>query len=490
MTDSNANTPPAAGPPTPGPGGFGAAPSDRDRAIACYNTGRFADAARFAQRALATPPREDGLVHILGASLIRIGNVAHGTSLLRELCERGCPHPEAWCDLANGLRATEDIEGAHRALDQALALRPLFPPAVRGKIALLHGEGRARDGARMLDAAIRANPRDVSNALAFAMIARDIKRANEAIELLQRHTASGAVPAPLVRPVLTELARLLDAEGRYDEAFAAASAGAKSAGPIGEQDFFEAKIAQWTPAYYSATPTSGIDDPTPVLVLGMPRSGTSLVEQILTSHPAVGGIGEGPALPRIEQKLTQMSWPAGDVNAAATEYLAMMRARCPGKSRVIDKLPGNYTILGPITRILPGASVIYCVRDARDTCLSCHFQNFGTGHSYARDLALLGRKYVAHEKLMAHWRNTLGIRVLEVRYEDLVADLEGVARRMLEHIGVEWDPRVLEFHLNTRHMRTASAGQVHRPIFTSSVGRWKHYERHLGPLLQVLGPRD
>ncbi len=448
------------------------------------------DAARFAQRALATPPRDDGLVHILGASLIRTGNVAHGTSLLRELCERGCPHPEAWCDLANGLRATEDIPGAHRALDHALSLRPLFPPAVRGKIALLHGEGRAREGAPMLDAAIRANPRDVSNALAFAMIARDIKRANEAIELLTRHASSGAIPQPLVRAVYTELARLLDAEGRYDEAITAASAGARSAGPIGEQDFFEGAIARWTPAHYAATPASTVNDPTPVLVLGMPRSGTSLVEQILTSHPSVGGIGESQGLPRIEHKLTQMSWPAGDVTAAASEYVAMLHARCPGKSRVIDKLPGNYTILGPITRILPAASIIYCVRDARDTCVSCHFQNFGTGHSYARDLATLGRKYVAHEKLMAHWRNTLGIRVLEVRYEDLVADLEGVARRMLEYIGVEWDPRVLEFHLNKRHMRTASAGQVHQPIFTSSVGRWKHYQRHLGPLLSTLGPRQ
>lgn len=448
------------------------------------------DAARFAQRALATPPRDDGLVHILGASLIRTGNVAHGTSLLRELCERGCPHPEAWCDLANGLRATEDIQGAHRALDQALSLRPLFPPAVRGKIALLHGEGRAREGAPMLDAAIRANPRDVSNALAFAMIARDIKRSNEAIELLTRHASSGAIPQPLVRAVYTELARLLDAEGRYDEAITAASAGARSAGPIGEQDFFEGTIARWTPAHYVATPTSGINDPTPVLVLGMPRSGTSLVEQILTSHPSVGGIGESQGLPRIEHKLTQMSWPAGEVTAAASEYVAMLHARCPGKSRVIDKLPGNYTILGPITRILPAASIIYCVRDARDTCVSCHFQNFGTGHSYARDLAILGRKYVAHEKLMAHWRNTLGIPVLEVRYENLVADLEGVARRMLDSIGVEWDPRVLEFHLNKRHMRTASAGQVHQPIFTSSVGRWKHYQRHLGPLLSALGPRQ
>lgn len=471
------------------PPGIGNARAAREHAISSYNTGRFAEAARAAQAALNAGLSEDGLVHILGASLVRIGSVQPGIRLLRELCDRGCPHPEAWCDLANGLRSIENIDGAQRALEHALKLRPHFPPAVRGIVTLLNGDGRASEAGPILDAALRAAPNDVSCALAFASVAGALKRAPEAIELLSGQIRSGLVPTPLLRAAHTELARLLDAEHRYDEAFEHAALGARAGGPIPQQGFFDATIAFWTPERFASISPSRHTDPLPVLVLGMPRSGTSLVDQIISSHPDVGSIGESPALPRIEERLSQLGWPPDGADAGAREYLAMMRARCPGKSRVIDKLPGNYTILAPISRLLPGARIIYCVRDARDTCLSCFMQNFGSGHGYTRDLATLGRKYVAHERLMSHWREALSIEMLEVRYEDLVANLEECARRMLDYVGVAWDPRVLEFHLNKRHMRTASAGQVHRPLFTTSIGRWKHYERHLGPLLDALGPR-
>ncbi|MBX3316998.1 MAG: sulfotransferase [Phycisphaeraceae bacterium] len=458
----------------------------RGRAIECYNSGRFQDAARFAQIALGAAPANEGLLHILGASLVRTGSIEQGTQILRKLCQGGCPHPEAWCDLANGLRALEDIDGSLHALDKALSLRPHFPPAVRGKVTLLHAQGRAADAAPIIDAAMRAHPTDVSCVLAFATISRELGRSAEAIELMLRHLRGGAVPGPLARAAHTQLAHLLDAERRYDEAFEHATLSAQAGGPIPEQDDFGHTIAQWSRARYDATPSTEIADPLPVLVVGMPRSGTSLVEQILTSHPEIGAIGESPSLPRIEQHLRQNAWPLGEAGRAAGQYLKMMRSRSPGKARVVDKLPGNYTILGPITKLLPGASIIHCVRDARDTCLSCYFQNFGSGHSYARDLVALGRKHIAYQRLMRHWSTTLGISMIEVCYEELVADLERVSRLMLAHVGVPWDPCVLNFHTLKRHVRTASAGQVHRPLFTSSIGRWKNYESHLKPLIDTL----
>ncbi|MBX3360543.1 MAG: sulfotransferase [Phycisphaeraceae bacterium] len=466
----------------------GMRPTDaRDRAIECYNSGRFQDAARFAQIALGATPANEGLLHILGASLVRIGSIEQGTQILRKLCQGGCLHPEAWCDLANGLRALEDIDGSLNALDKALSLRPHFPPAVRGKVTLLHAQGRAADAAPIIDAAMQAHPTDVSCVLAFATISRELGRSAEAIDLLLRHLRGGTVPAPLARAAHTQLAHLLDAERRYDEAFEHAMLSAQAGGPIPAQDDFAQTIAQWNKARYNATPSTEITDPLPVLVVGMPRSGTSLVEQILTSHPEIGTIGESPALPRIEQHLRQNAWPLDEARRTAGQYLEMMRSRSPGKARVVDKLPGNYTILGPITKLLPGATIIHCVRDARDTCLSCYFQNFGGGHSYARDLVALGRKHLAYQRLMKHWNTTLGISMLEVRYEELVADLERVSRLMLAHVGVPWDPCVLNFHTLKRHVRTASAGQVHKPLFTSSIGRWKNYESHLKPLFDTLG---
>lgn len=462
----------------------------RDAAAAAYNAGRFAEAAQAAQAAIAQGPRDPVMLHVLGASLVRIGRTGMGIKALEESLRLDGSRPEAWCDLANGLRAQEKIEEAHHALDRALALAPGHPAAIRGKVTLLKGEGREEEAAALLAPLRDSFGRDPSLALAYASVCAGAGKRDEGIVLLEGLLAARGVPPPLLRPTLNELSRLLDGAGRYDEAFSRAKEANDAGGPIPPQDFFDGTIETWTPERFAAMPDSGVMDETPVFVLGMPRSGTSLAEQILAAHPAIGGIGESPAMPRLEERVRAAGFEPDALRAAAGDYLALLRNRCPGKSRVVDKLPGNYTILAPIVKMLPRAKVVHCVRDARDTCVSCFFQNFGTGHGYTRDLALLGRKYVAYERLMRHWTETLGIGVFELRYETLVQDFEGTVRRLLEHVGVEWDDRVLSFHMQKRHMRTASAGQVHRPLFSTSVGRWRRYEQRLGPLLEALGPRD
>lgn len=484
MSDSRANQ--------WGSGGvWGVDQSDaRRRAAEAYNIGRFQEAARAAQSVLASGTPDPLMLHIMGASFVRLGRLDIGLRALQEAVAQGVNSPEIWCDLANGLRSSEQIDAAHNALDRALALAPRHAPAIRGKVTLLNGEGRYAEAAALVDAAMDGAPPDASLALAFAMVARSVSRAPEAIDRLQELLRTGNVPPVLIRAVHTDLARLLDSEGRYDDAFEHARLGAQSAGPIPPQDFFDATIAHWTVERFHATQASSYAAPLPVIIVGMPRSGTSLAEQILAAHPDIGGIGESPALPRLEERARAANWSPEAIEAAGADYTVMLKARAPRKSRVADKLPGNYTILAPIVRILPGAKIIHCVRDARDTCLSCHFQNFGKGHSYARDLALLGRKYVAYERLMSHWRDTLGIPMFELRYETLVSGFEPTVRSLLDYVGVPWDDRVLNFHAVNRHVRTASAGQVHRPLFTTSVGRWRRYEQHLGPLLQALGPRD
>jgi hypothetical protein len=462
----------------------------RRRAADAYNAGRFAEAAQTAQSVLTSAGPDPLMLHIMGASLVRMGRLDAGIRALREAVSQGLNSPEVWCDLANGLRSSEQIGAAHEALDRALALSPRHAAAIRGKVTLLNGEGRYADAATLVDAAMVGAPADASLTLAFAMVAKSVSRAPEAIDRLRQLLGGGNVPPVLVRATHTELARLLDGEGLYDEAFEQAQLGARSAGPIPPQDFFDRTIAEWTVERFRDTSPSSHTGPLPVIIIGMPRSGTSLTEQILAAHPDVGGIGESPALPRLEDRVRAAGWSAQAMESAGRDYVAMLKARAPGKARVADKLPGNYTILAPVVRMLPGARIIHCVRDARDTCLSCHFQNFGKGHSYARDLTLLGRKYVAYERLMSHWRDTLGIPMFELRYETLVASFEPTVRSLLEYVGVPWDDRVLRFHSVNRHVRTASAGQVHRPLFTSSVGRWKRYERHLSPLLNALGPRN
>lgn len=468
-------------------GGIGGRAGEaRAHALHAYNAGQFGKAATAALEAVRLGMQDATILHVLGASLVRIGKVDDGIVALRQSLSMDSKRPETWCDLANGLRGREDYAGAHEACDRALAIVPEHPAAVRGKVTLLKGEGREEEAVALLTPLMERASADPSLALAFAGVCAGAGKRDEGIAALERVLARGGVPAPLMRAVLSELARLLDGAGRYEEAFERARLANAAGGPIPAQDFFEGTLGTWTGARIADVGSSGIADDRPVFVVGMPRSGTSLMEQILAAHPEIGGIGESPAMPRIEQEIARTGWSRERAAWGARAYLEMLNARAPGKRRVVDKLPGNYTILGQIGCVLPGARVIHCVRDARDTCLSCMFQNFGNGHAYTRDLALLGRKYAAYERLMAHWRGVLTIPMLEVRYEDLVADFEGEIRDVLAFVGVDWDERVLRFHAQKRHVRTASAGQVHRPLFTTSVGRWRHYEAQLRPLIEAM----
>jgi hypothetical protein len=235
---------------------------------------------------------------------------------------------------------------------------------------------------------------------------------------------------------------------------------------------------------------AGLPSERPAFVFGMPRSGTTLAEQILASHPQVHGAGEvlfwqfaadaecgsGP-----EQRMATIC-------ALGRQYLASFEGLPAEAVRVIDKLPSNFKNLGLIHAALPAARFIHLERHPLDTCLSIYFQGFTAAHAYATDLTDLAHYYREYRRLMAHWRATLPPHLLlEVRYESLVDDPEHWGRRMLAHLGLSWDPRCLEFHLTDRPVLTASSWQVRQPIGKGSIGRWRHYERYLEPLREALG---
>jgi tetratricopeptide (TPR) repeat protein len=247
----------------------------------------------------------------------------------------------------------------------------------------------------------------------------------------------------------------------------------------------------------------GCGDPSavPIFVVGMPRSGTSLVEQILASHSDVHGAGEikdfdlavadlgaaaGSALHRPEV-VSQMS--GEEFRRLGTNYLQRIRAAAPLARRIVNKMTENYRFAGLIALALPNARIVHVRRDPVDTCVSCFSTLFVENLPYTYDLAELGRYYRAYEALMNFWRDVLPRGVMiDVQYEDVVADIEGQGRRILDHCGLEWDPRCLDFHRNERAVRTASVAQVRCPLYNSSVGRWRRYETFLEPLLASLGP--
>jgi hypothetical protein len=289
--------------------------------------------------------------------------------------------------------------------------------------------------------------------------------------------------------------------GEIEAAFAAHAAGnalSRKSAPPYDRAATSARVDALIAAYDRTSidalldAGSGIDSDRPVFVVGMPRSGTTLTEQILASHPDVHGADELPFWNLAADRIRSVPTPrrAASIAALADEYLGLLTRRSATAARVIDKLPGNFENLGLIRAALPRAKVIHIERDPRDICLSIFFQGFTAAHAYATDLGDLAHYYGEYRRLMRHWRSVLTEdTLLDVSYEALVAEPETWTRRMLAHIGLPWDARCLEFHRTERSVLTASAWQVRQPLTAAAIGRWRQYEAMLEPLLRGLNAK-
>jgi tetratricopeptide (TPR) repeat protein len=242
---------------------------------------------------------------------------------------------------------------------------------------------------------------------------------------------------------------------------------------------------------------SGHGDPSdrPIFIVGMPRSGTSLVEQILSSHPRVHGAGERPEIYKAMVAITDnamypdlaLTMTGAQLDLLGAAYLSRITAGMPPTDRFTDKALGNFLYVGLIHLALPNARIIRVRRNALDNCFSCFATLFAVSQEFTYELGELGRYYAAHHRLMDHWRKVLPQEtMLEVQYEDVVDDIEGQTRRMLDYCGLEWDEACLSFHKTDRPVLTASAAQVRQPLYRSSVGRWRPYEDMLKPLREAL----
>lgn len=262
-------------------------------------------------------------------------------------------------------------------------------------------------------------------------------------------------------------------------------------------------IEFFTPAFFQSQepirPTARV----PVFVVGMPRSGTTLTEQILCSHPEVFGAGELGTISRIMTLFPKViksgqRYPQCLLNAtvdtrekAARFYLRALDALDADHSYVVDKMPHNFMHLGLISLILPRAKIIHIRRDPRDTALSNYQQNFKAKHGgmgYSFNLQKMARQFNDYHRMMEHWRQVLPVPMFELTYEELVADQEGMTRALLDFVGVEWSDEVRDFHKTERAVRTASVAQVRQKIYQTSKQKWRHYEQHLTPLLEDLNP--
>ena len=297
---------------------------------------------------------------------------------------------------------------------------------------------------------------------------------------------------------------VFDRAGEHDQAFEHFAAGNglvdASFSPDAHDSEINTLIETFDAEFFARVAHLGSRSETPVFIVGMPRSGTSLVEQIIASHPQAFGAGELEAITLFTKQLPEMmgaeaTYPAcvsnldgATIDALSQKYLGELRTRAGAEfQRVTDKMPANFLHLGLIAALFPNAKIIHCRRDPMDTCLSVYFLNFLGNHPYAYDQEKLGRYYRAYERLMEHWKTVLPIEMMELQYEDLIADQRGMTSAMLSFCGLDWDDACLEFHRTPRSVSTSSFAQVRQPIYSASLARWKSYEDHLGPLKTALG---
>ena len=397
-------------------------------------------------------------------------------------------------------------EEALASYDKAIGLKPDYATAHDNKGLALLRLGRVEEASAAFEAAIKLAPK-MGRSYYHFVLSKRFERSDPRLQALKELALEN--PSPDMNERIYAhfaLGKALAGVEDYEGSFRCLSQG--NALKRKQSGYDEAKVlgylermrATCTSEFLGRHYGCGDPSPVPVFVVGMPRSGTSLVEQILASHRDVYGAGEtkdfalamtevgaaGLALyhPEVVPKMS-----GGEFRRLGTKYLQRIQAAAPSARRVVNKMPDNFRFVGLIALALPNARIIHVRRDPVDTCVSCFSTHFIETMPFTHDLAELGRYYRAYETLMNSWRDVLpqGM-MIDVRYEDVVVDIEGQGRRILDHCGLDWDTRCLEFHNDARIVRTASAAQVRRPLYKSSVGRWRQYEAFLEPLLAALGP--
>ena len=386
-----------------------------------------------------------------------------------------------------------------RALEQA----PEHAEAMAGLAMTLEFAGRHEDALEQILPLVERGFLHASVAVVLANLCPKYHPCESALEYAEKTLRSSHHAKAALAQLHFVLGRILDRLGRHDEAFHHYSEGNRQAARTlydagAHAGWIGQIIDVFSPARMARLPRADNRDERPVFIVGMPRSGTSLVEQILASHPGVAAGGELMLMNGLVQQAQMLDpdeapfprfmerLPAERLDQMATAFLAHLDEIGGDCSRVTDKMPHNFYFLGLIEKAFPGARIIHCRRDPRDTCLSIFFQNFNEGHPYAHDLFTIGTHYHQYRRLMDHWRNVLSLPMLEISYEALVREPEATIRGLLEFCGLPWHDACLAFHESRRRVNTASYDQVRRPLYTRSVDRWRHYEAHLAPLLEGL----
>lgn len=471
-------------------------------ALQLYGMGRISDAKAIYERLTMQAPRR--VEPLLNLGQIAYGEGAFETSLtwFQKACALRPELPDALVGAGRALLALGRPTEALAVFEKCRARNPRSDETMHGIGDALSQLGRMAEARAAFEHAVALAPDVAGHHCALAQVAR-FKADDPRLAGLEKFAATMArLPPPTQCELHFALGKAYDDLSRHDEAFAHWKAGNAIKRRYTKYDeaahlaILKDLAAAFPAAVMAARRGAGDPSELPVFVVGMPRSGTSLVEQIIASHPKAHGAGEFPDLHLlISQNIVGENFPA-HFAAVPDEalarlgalYVTHLKALAPEAGRIVDKLPFNFMVCGLIHLALPAARIIHVRRDPLDTCLSCYANLFSHGVDYSYDLSELGRTYRGYAALMDHWRTVLPEgTMLEVQYEELVADFEPQARRIVAYCGLDWDARCLAFHNTERVVHTLSAAQVRQPLYRTAVGRAAPYRPWLTPLIAALG---
>jgi tetratricopeptide (TPR) repeat protein len=465
--------------------------------------GHWQAAAEQFGKAVALKPDHPAARDNLGSLQKQMGLFDAAEATFRGTIGRNPFNIRARIGLAETLQEMARLDEAIATLKEAIAIRPKDAELLAGLGVALMEKGDIAGAAAMARAALAANP---GMAKAWMLLAQAKRQTEPDAELAAMQAEHLRAPADSVARMQISfgLGKANDDLRIYDRAFdyfAEANAIRRKGiayDAARTRAEFESMKATFDEDFFRTHRPGDIDDDTPIFVVGMPRSGTTLVEQIIASHPQVYGAGELNILKMAIGKGfppdMKGGFPAGIRDLpdkvfadAGRAYLDLLNKSFHGYRHVTDKMPGNFLLIGFLHMMLPKAKIVHCARNAAATCLSIFKTHFrGDGHLYSYDLAELADFHNLYTDIMAHWHKVLPGVVHDVRYEDFVADQEGATRALVDWLGLPWSDKVLAFHETDRPVRTASAAQVRQPMYTGSVDLWKRYGDKLKPLIERL----
>jgi tetratricopeptide (TPR) repeat protein len=485
-----------------------------DFALAHYNLGntlrelgQLDAAVENYQHALKIKPDSAAMLNNLGATLKDLGRLDRAIESYQRALEIEPNYIKALSNLGDALRDSGQFESALACYRRALEIDPKCEKVMLGISELYVIRGEIKEAEVEIQKALKINPDNLDARFIMANF-RKIQAGDEnfvALLAAEEKVRNSQVSMPYQQIVSLHFAlgKCFDDMGDYDRAFPHFIEGCKlkratfKYDAVGMTQSFSDTIRVFDKSTIARLRGGGSLSKVPIFVLGMPRSGTTLTEQIIASHPEVYGAGELHDLLTITQRDVDgargfpnniLALDQASLAKWADDYVAGLRQRAPDARHITDKMPDNFWVIGLIHVMLPNAKIIHVKRNPVDTCLSCFTKLFGGSMKHTYDLAELGQYYVDYVRLMEHWRNVLPAGAfLDVQYEDIVADQETQARRLIDFCGLEWSDACIDFHKHKRSVGTASMSQVRRPIYSSSVERWRPYEKYLGPLLDALG---